>query len=67
MNKVRVKELFLLLAAVACLASSQAASGQEQEPWQKDWQKFGEAIAPYAREGAVERKGNIPEFIANCD
>lgn len=59
---VRVKEISLLLAAVACLAPGWAVSGQEQEAWQKDWLKFAEAVAPYAREGVVERKGNVLEF-----
>jgi len=59
---VRVKEWFLVLVAIACLASGGTVSGQEQKAWQKDWQKFAEAIAPYAREGVVERKGNVTEF-----
>jgi len=58
---VRVKELFLSLAVVACLALSQA-SGQQQEAWQKDWEKFGEAVGPYSLQGAIERKGNVMEF-----
>src|SRR5678816_4726793 len=62
MYKVRVKELFLLSAVVACLVLNQAAFGQEHEAWQKDWQKFGEAVAPYALQGAIERQGNVIEF-----
>jgi hypothetical protein len=62
MNRVRVKAMFLLMAAIACLAPGRAAFGQGREAWQKDWQKFAEAVAPYAREGVVERKGNIFEF-----
>ena len=62
MNTVRVKALLLLMAAIACLAPGRAASGQGQQAWQKDWQKFAEALAPYARAGVVERKGNIFEF-----
>lgn len=62
MYKVRVRGLFLLLAAVACLASGRAASGQGPEAWQKDWLKFAEAIEPYARRGVVERKGDVSEF-----
>jgi hypothetical protein len=62
MNMGRVKGLFLLLAATACLAPGRAVSGQEPEAWQKDWRKFAEAVAPHARGGVVERKGNIFEF-----
>src|SRR5687767_2819037 len=62
MYKVRVRGLFLLLAAVACLAPGRAVSGQGPEAWQKDWLKFAEAIEPYARRGVVERKGNVSEF-----
>ena len=62
MNKVRAKVLFVLLVAVACLASGQTAYSQDYASWQRDWLKFGEAIAPYAREGVVERKGNVFEF-----
>ena len=62
MTKTWVKELFLLSAVVACLGVSQVAAGQEQDAWQKDWQKFGEAIAPYALQGAIERKGDVIGF-----
>lgn len=62
MNKVRVRGLFLILAAIACLVTGRAVSGQEPEAWQKDWLKFAEAIEPYARRGDVERKGNVMEF-----
>lgn len=62
MNMIRVKEWFLLLVAIACFFQGGAVSGQEPKAWQKDWQKFAEAVAPYAREGVVERKGNIFEF-----
>ena len=59
---IRVKRLFLLLAALACLVPGRAVLGQAREAWQKDWQKFAEALAPFAREGVVERKGNVIEF-----
>ena len=62
MKRYRLKELSLLLAAVACLAPGRAVFGQEREAWQKDWLKFAEAVAPYARRGVVERKGNVSEF-----
>ena len=62
MKKVRARGLFLILAAVACVAAGRAVSGQGPEAWQKDWLKFAEAIEPYARRGVVERKGNVMEF-----
>ena len=62
MYRVRVKVLSLVMAVIACLAPGRAAFGQGREAWQKDWQKFAEALAPYARAGVVERKGNIFEF-----
>jgi len=62
MGKI-LKLSFLLMALAGSLFTAPDAFGQEQEePWRKDWQKFGEAIAPYAREGIVERKGNVMEF-----
>lgn len=61
-NKVQTKVLFLLLASVVCLAFSKSITSQSQEPWQKDWLKFGEAIAPYAREGTLESKHKVLEF-----
>jgi hypothetical protein len=61
MGKGFLKMSFLLLAA-GCLFAGQSSSGQERELWRTDWLKFGEAIAPYAREGALERKSDFMEF-----
>ena len=55
----KVSVLFLI---TGCLFAGQSSSGQEQELWRTDWLKFGEAIAPYAKQGALERKGNFSEF-----
>lgn len=52
----------LFLVAVGCFFGWQLSFAQERELWRKDWQKFGEAIAPYAREGAVEYDGKFHEF-----
>jgi hypothetical protein len=65
MKKIGMKLLFLLLVVVSGLAFGRSVSSQEPEPWQKDWRKFGEIIAPYAREGVVERRGNVMEFNRN--
>jgi hypothetical protein len=52
----------VLLLVAGCLLPGQSSSGQEQELWRTDWLKFGEAIAPYAKSGALERKGDFLEF-----
>lgn len=52
----------VLLLVAGCLFVGQSSSGQEQELWRTDWLKFGEAIAPYAKKGALERKGDFWEF-----
>lgn len=52
----------VLLLVTGCLFAGQNSSGQEQELWRTDWVKFGEAIAPYAKQGALERKGDFWEF-----
>ena len=44
---------FLILTTFVCIGFGQTRSGQE--PWQRDWEKFGEAIAPYGREGYLDR------------
>jgi len=62
MEKILLKISILFLAAAGCLFGGQISSAQEQELWRKDWQKFGEAIAPYARAGALELHGNFREF-----
>lgn len=51
-----------LLLVAGCLFAGQSSFGQEQEPWRTDWVKFGEAIAPYAKQGALELKGDFWEF-----
>ena len=61
MGKRFFKASVLLLVA-GCLFAGPSSSGQEQELWRTDWLKFGEAIAPYAKEGALERKGEFLEF-----
>src|SRR6185503_11388327 len=62
MVKTFLKASCLLLTVAGFLLAGQSSSGQEQELWRNDWQKFGEAIAPYAKEGAIERKANFFEF-----
>ncbi len=62
MVKILLKASCLFLTAACCLLGGNSSLGQEQEHWRKDWQKFGEAIAPYGREGALERKSNFREF-----
>ena len=52
----------VLLLVAGCLFAGQNSSGQGQEPWRTDWLKFGDAIAPYAKSGALERKGDFWEF-----
>lgn len=55
----KVSVLFLI---AGCLFAGPSSSGQEQELWRTDWLKFGEAIAPYAKQGALERTGDFWEF-----
>lgn len=62
MEEIILKRALLLLAVFGCMFIAQASSGQEREPWRSDWQKFGEAIAPYARDGILVRNGNFREF-----
>ena len=62
MVKIILKASCLFLIAAGCLLAGHSSFGQEQEPWRKDWQKFGEAIAPYGKAGALERKSNFMEF-----
>ncbi len=45
---------FLILITFVCIGFGQMRSDQVQEPWQNDWEKFGEAIAPYGREGYLD-------------
>ena len=52
----------VLILAAGCLFAGQSGSGQEQELWRTDWVKFGEAIAPYAKQGTLERKSHFWEF-----
>ncbi len=59
---VLLKISVVLLTVASYLCGGQISSAQEREPWRKDWQKFGEAIAPYARAGALELHGNFREF-----
>ena len=58
----RFSKVLVLLLAAGCLFAGQSSLGQEQEPWRTDWVKFGQAIAPYAKQGALERKSNFSEF-----
>jgi hypothetical protein len=62
MKRVLLRSAFFFLAAVGCLFVGHSSSGQEREPWRTDWLKFGEALAPYARDGVLERKGNVLDF-----
>jgi hypothetical protein len=62
MEKMLLKVSIMLLTAACCLFGGQVGSAQESEPWQKDWQKFGEAIAPYARAGALELRDDTWKF-----
>ena len=57
----RFFKISVLLLVAGCLFAGQSSSGQEKELWRTDWVKFGEAIAPYAKQGALERK-NFWEF-----
>lgn len=57
----RLLKVSVLLLATSCLFVGQRSFGQEQALWRTDWVKFGEAIAPYAKQGALERK-NFWEF-----
>jgi hypothetical protein len=58
----RFFKISVLLLIAGCLFAGQSSSGQEQEAWRTDWVKFGEAIAPYAKKGALERKSDFLEF-----
>jgi hypothetical protein len=58
----RFLKVSVLLLLAGCLFGGQSSSGQEQELWRTDWLKFGEAIAPYAQSGALERKSDFREF-----
>jgi len=58
----RFFKVSVLLLVAGCLFAGQSSSGQEQELWRTDWLKFGEAIAPYAKKGSLERKGDFWEF-----
>ena len=60
--RTRFFKVSVLLFVAGCVFAAQNSSGQEQEPWRTDWLKFGEAIAPYAKQGALERKGDFWEF-----
>ena len=62
MKKILLKISILFLAAASCLSGGHISSAQESELWRKDWQKFGEAIAPYARAGALDLHGDFWEF-----
>ncbi|HEX6188042.1 MAG TPA: hypothetical protein VFZ40_08170 [Pyrinomonadaceae bacterium] len=58
----RFYKVSLLFLIAGCLFAGPSSSGQEQELWRTDWLKFGEAIAPYAKQGALELKGDFWEF-----
>lgn len=58
----RFFKVSILLLAAGWLFAGPSSSGQQQELWRTDWLKFGEAIAPYAKKGALERKGDFWEF-----
>jgi len=58
----RFFKVSVLILAASCLFAGQSTSSQEQELWRTDWVKFGEAIAPYAKQGALERKTHFWEF-----
>ena len=58
----RFFKVSVLLLVAGCLFAGQSSSAQEQELWRTDWLKFGEAIAPYAKKGVLERKGDFREF-----
>ena len=58
----RFFKVSVLLVVAGCLFAGQSSSSQEKELWRTDWLKFGEAIAPYAKKGALERKGDFWEF-----
>ena len=62
MQKILLKVSIYFLVAICCLFAGRISPAQESEPWRKDWQKFGEAVAPYARSGALELHGNFREF-----
>lgn len=62
MKSILLKKLALFITLAVCMFMAKDNYAQEQEPWQKDWQKFGEAIAPYANKGVVERKTDFREF-----
>lgn len=54
--RTRFFKVSVLLLAAGWLFAGQSSSGQGQELWRTDWVKFGEAIAPYAKSGALEGK-----------
>ena len=58
----RFFKISVLLVVAGCLFAGQSSLGQEKELWRTDWLKFGDAIAPYAKQGALERKSNFWEF-----
>jgi len=62
MKKIFLKLSILFLAAASCLFGGQISSAHESELWRKDWQKFGEAIASYAKAGALDLHGDFWEF-----
>jgi hypothetical protein len=62
MGKFLLKLSITFLAAACCLCGARASSAQESEPWRKDWLKFGEAVAPYARAGVLRLHGDFREF-----
>jgi hypothetical protein len=62
MGRMLLRISILLAAVSGCLLGGQISSAQERELWRKDWQEFGVAIAPYARAGALERRGDFREF-----
>ena len=56
MTRYRVCISLLALAVLFPLCLAQV--NQDSEPrWQRDWQAFGQAIAPYSRRGALESPG----------
>lgn len=58
----RFFKISVLLLVAGCLFAGPSSSAQEKELWRTDWMKFGEAIAPYAAQGALERKRDFSEF-----
>src|SRR5215216_1510395 len=59
---MRTRLVLLLLAAAGCVSPGRGGAGREQEAWRKDWLAFWEAVAPYARAGAIEHNRDAIAF-----